>query len=381
VHDHVFVRYKGKLYSNTFSYEILKRYIHLFSGVTFVARYREVDEDLNLPLASGEGIEFVLLESISTIQSYFGLRQQYKNLLSGLLKEHDRVIVRLPSEFGLMVSQIAQKQHKNYMVEVVGCGWDAMWNYGGVKSKIYAPFLYFKMKKAVKKASYILYVTNEFLQKRYPASFDTKTISLSDVKIEISTKILKYRLEKIELSKNKIIFGTIANVDLKYKAIDIAIKVLSKLDTNIYDFEYRVIGDGNSIELQKLAKKLHIENKVFFEGSYSNHFEVIKWLDTIDIYLQPSKTEGLPRALVEAMSRGCPVIASDVGGIPELLEKGVLFLPNQLDRFKALLSQLPLDKEKLKREAKKNYEKAQYFESNLLNKKREGFLLKMRDSL
>lgn len=47
-------------------------------------------------------------------------------------------------------------------------------------------------------------------------------------------------------------------------------------------------------------------------------------LDTCDIYVQPSLQEGLPRALIEAMSRGCPCIGARTAGIPELLPEECL---------------------------------------------------------
>ena len=55
------------------------------------------------------------------------------------------------------------------------------------------------------------------------------------------------------------------------------------------------------------------------------HDEVLQWMDTLDLYIQPSNTEGLPRSLIEAMSRGCPCVGSDAGGIPELLDPSCIF--------------------------------------------------------
>ena len=51
--------------------------------------------------------------------------------------------------------------------------------------------------------------------------------------------------------------------------------------------------------------------------------KVFEWLDTIDLYVQPSLTEGMPRAAIEAMSRGCPVVVSDVGGLKNLVDKNI----------------------------------------------------------
>lgn len=71
-------------------------------------------------------------------------------------------------------------------------------------------------------------------------------------------------------------------------------------------------------------KQLPIVNKVKFLGLLDIE-DVNKYLEKIDIYIQPSRTEGLSRALVEAMSRGCFCIASKVGGNPELIEEKYLY--------------------------------------------------------
>lgn len=55
------------------------------------------------------------------------------------------------------------------------------------------------------------------------------------------------------------------------------------------------------------------------------HDKVFTWLDSIDIYAQPSRQEGLPRAMIEAMSRGIPCIGAKTAGIPELIDNKYIF--------------------------------------------------------
>lgn len=55
------------------------------------------------------------------------------------------------------------------------------------------------------------------------------------------------------------------------------------------------------------------------------HDKIFEWLDTIDIYIQPSYQEGLCRSVVEAMSRACPVICSDACGERELANEKFIF--------------------------------------------------------
>jgi glycosyltransferase involved in cell wall biosynthesis len=92
---------------------------------------------------------------------------------------------------------------------------------------------------------------------------------------------------------------------------------------------FRVLGDGDSARWQQLAAKLGIGGIVSFEGVLPSGSAVHEWLDSIDIYVQPSFQEGLPRATIEAMSRGCPTLGSTAGGIPELLDQECLHRPGQ----------------------------------------------------
>jgi len=383
VHDHIFVTKEGKVYSNTFSYQLLKRYVDVFSEVTILARNREViDDQIDLPLASGEGVSFVFLKSISSVSSFFGLRQQHEKHIEKIVRTHDAVIVRLPSELGLMAAKVANKMHKKYLLEVVGCAWDALWNRGGWKAKVYAPYFYLKVKSAVKKAHYVTYVTNMFLQKRYPPFIKARTIGVSDVQLpEANEKILFHRIKKIDRMGKKRVYGTIGNLHVGYKGIGVAIKTLSEVNHGANDFEYHILGAGDSTKYRAMAERLGIGEKVFFDGVLPEGKAVFEWLDRIDMYLQPSFQEGLPRALIEAMSRGCPSIGSSTGGIPELLEGKMIFEHKNPKQFLDLIQYLINDKQLMMDAAKYNFNKACEYQKNILDEKRIAFWRKFRKDI
>lgn len=78
-----------------------------------------------------------------------------------------------------------------------------------------------------------------------------------------------------------------------------------------------VIGDGSDrSNLEKLTENIGLTKNVEFSGFVEN---VIPYLDKIDIFVLPSQGEGLPISIIEAMAKGLPVVASCVGGIPELV--------------------------------------------------------------
>jgi glycosyltransferase involved in cell wall biosynthesis len=81
-----------------------------------------------------------------------------------------------------------------------------------------------------------------------------------------------------------------------------------------------VVGSGPMLEtLQALKIELGLQNKCHFEPSTS---DVAGWLRAIDIFVLPSLSEALSNALMEAMACGCAVVASEVGGNPELVSDG-----------------------------------------------------------
>lgn len=103
-------------------------------------------------------------------------------------------------------------------------------------------------------------------------------------------------------------------------------------------------------------------------------------LDKTDIYIQPSLQEGLPRAVVEAMSRGCPVIGANTGGIPELISKEcIVSRKSEQSIVRAIINMLKDNR--LNEEAVRNFEKSKLYNENLLEVKRNDYYSYIIESL
>ena len=82
----------------------------------------------------------------------------------------------------------------------------------------------------------------------------------------------------------------------------------------------KLIGDGAlEAETEQYARDLGIREKVIFQGNQTN---IYPCLQEADLFLLPSKFEGMPMTIIEAMGTGLPVVASAVGGVPDMLEDG-----------------------------------------------------------
>jgi glycosyltransferase involved in cell wall biosynthesis len=109
------------------------------------------------------------------------------------------------------------------------------------------------------------------------------------------------------------------------KGCDILLNAISVIQEFLRDRKFRVIviGDGPEKEnLLKMSKALQIFDLVCFKGAMV-HEEVIKWMCEADICVIPSRKEGFGLVALEAMSCGCCVIASNTGGLKEIIHTNV----------------------------------------------------------
>lgn len=358
-HDHKFRSIDGEIYSTGgLSNEVLTRYADYFGNVTVISRLI-VEKKVNKKYSkiTNPRVNIVDRKSISYSK------------LNEIVNKGDLIIARLPSRIGSELVTMSNKN--NYLIEMVACPWDSLTNHSLI-GKLLAPFFYMISKYQILNAPYVLYVTNDFLQRRYPTK--GKSIGCSDVCLEeIKPEILVNRIEHIKKHSGKYIIGTTAAIDVKYKGQEFVIKSLSILkDRGITNFEYQLVGNGDQEHLKQIAKKHGVEDNVVFLGG-KPHEKVFEWLDSIDIYVQPSLQEGLPRALVEAQSRALPCCGSSTGGIPELLPVDCIF--NKKGNLPLMIADWLQDftTEKAIKFAEWNFNNAKQYQSDILKAKRDAF--------
>ena len=365
----------GTVYSTGFTYDVWERYLSVFDSLIVSTRMIKCNKpgELNrMGLSSGPRVTFSPIVSYSARYAPVFNRRTIVGEIRDVLSRVDCAIIRLPSLIGRIACEEAIRMDKPYLVELVGCPWDSLRHHSW-QGKIAAPFAYIRTKKKVQDAEYVVYVTNEFLQERYPTK--GQWIACSDVALEESDdNILEARILKIENkpANEPIVLGTIGAVNIKYKGQQNVIKALAKLkEQGLCNFEYQLVGDGDQSYLKYVAQRYDVTEQIMFLGKMPHH-EVFKWLDSIDVYVHPSDTEGLPRSLIEAMSRGLPCLGSAVGGIPELLEHDFLFRKGNVNEIVALLK--GLSHSTLEKQANRNFEESRKYEKNFLDIKREQFM-------
>ncbi len=374
VHSNIFLITNNLVYTDScFSYSIWTRYLKHFNTIDVVGRCVKINQEqiLNLQLSSGEGVKFTWTPELNQFSTFIQNTKQARHILREKMAQVDAVIIRL-SEIGWIAAEEAERMGKPWAVEVVGDTWDALWNYGTLKGKIAAPFAMMRARKWIAKAPYAIYVTNHTLQDKYPCS--GVTAGVSNVEIQsVDNAILENRRGRISASKTPFKIGLIGSLKTKYKGVHTAIKALSLIRDHLSDCEFHVLGAGDSRPYRALAEKLSLGKQVFFDGQRPSGQPVMQWLDDVDLYIQPSFQEGLPRALAEAISRGCPALGSTAGGIPELLDAECLHRPGDAKQLAELLTKAIRDRVWRMEQAERNFETAKDYHADVLNKRRDQF--------
>jgi glycosyltransferase, group 1 family protein len=373
IHDgRQYIDKKGVIYGslNDMIFPLKKRYEYLAPEIWFAQRVvplRESDRSKYVILKD-YGIDVVPIPEVSSIKGMITNTSAAKKALETAIRDSDLLILR-NSKNTALAQPIAKKLGKPYIFEVVSCNWDALWNYS-LMGKIYAPYAFLRMKYNVSTSRYAMYVTKEFLQRRYPN--EHTNIGISDVMIDpIDKSQLEKKIALYSERAKSIILTTCAAIDVRYKGQEYIIRAIARLKDK-YDITYHLAGGGSKDYLSEVAKECGVGDRIFFHGLLSKH-EVNELLDRTTIYCQPSKQEGLPRAVVEAMSRGCICIASRTGGIPELLDSSMITGRGDVRGFTKLIEKIINDKDLRIKQASLNFNKALEFDAELLDKERKAF--------
>ncbi len=381
--DNKFCRGADGLYysDGQFPYRLWQRYLEFFDEIVVAGRVRPLrpgEQLKDLDLSNGPGVSFVEIPNISGLPTALINRVEAKRKITDVLQDCDALIVRVVSEISRVAYQVAEEMRKPWAVEITACTFDCLWYHGSWQGKAYAPLAAYLARRMISKAPFAFYVTKEFLQRRYPCL--GVTVGCSDVQlIDRDEGILTERLASFSQLRSPFRIGLIGSLAHGQKGVDTSLEALGLIKDQLPPFQFLVLGGGDPTRWKKLANEHGVGDRTEFCGVLPSGTAVNEWLDGIDIYIQPSYIEGLPRALVEAMSRGCPALGSSAGGIPELLEPECIHQPGDSRTLAALLERAINDKGWRARHAEANFRKAAQYDHVVLDPIRRRFWLNFKD--
>ena len=209
------------------------------------------------------------------------------------------------------------------------------------------------------------------MQNRYPCK--NPSVGISNVLIEnVDERALELRNEKINNCDFKnITLMTTAAIDVRYKGQEYFIKAIPMLNKAGIRVKYMLVGGGDESFLRSVAKSCGVEDQVEFLGRRPLP-EVFEIADKADIYVQPSLQEGLPRSVIEAMSRACPAVGAKTAGIPELISEECVVKRKSAKDIADTIIRI-YNKDKMTELSKMNFERSKGYLNDILSDKRNKY--------
>lgn len=303
------------------------------------------------------------------------------NFLEEEIRKSESIIVKFSSRRAIMAVKLSKKYKKPYMIEMTGDMHNALMRSNNFLKRAYANVFYNKVLSAIKYAPYGLYVSESYLQKKYPIRGEM--CGCPDVIIDnLNVSYLENRIHKIraytEYSEVKL--ALVGFYQGNGKGVDTAIRALSHLEER---FRLYVLGNG----IQESRDKWYLycdtygvsHDRLIFPEALKSSREVSAWLANMDIFVLPSRSEGFGRVVVEAMAVACPCFVTNITSLPELVQSEMLIPLDGDSELAQKINTLINDKDAMVQIAKENFEKAKQFEFEELREKRNVFLNKFKD--
>lgn len=187
----------------------------------------------------------------------------------------------------------------------------------------------------------------EMLSEKFP-TLDAPVVIRNGVSVPPEKEIVRLRtaaLEEVGLADDRLTVGYVGRLSYQ-KNVPILLESISKLLLDLTTLELIIVGDGPLRgELERQVSRLGLRDTVRFIGARPLAEEV---MPAFDVLCLPSHFEGMPNVLMEAGAAGIPVVASEVGDVPKIVEHertGLLFDPGDVTQMTTYLKTLLTNKE------------------------------------
>jgi len=373
-------------------YSSWSNYLETFDEVVVLARAAEQREIPHKEArADGPSVSFCALQNYTGPWQYLLHLPQLKARVREAVSHADAYILRVPGLVGRLAWGEITRLGKPYALEVVGDPWDALGpgTWPNIFRPVFRRVATHQLKQMCQRALAVHYVTQQALQRRYPPGPNSYAVGFSDALMDSAfalPDVLDERYKRIEAltkiganSENAPRIGFIGSLARMYKGPDVLLRAARRCRQRGLNLEFAIVGAGrHAEEVQALAARLGIQDRVRFLGQIPSGKPVFDFLDSVDLFVMPSRAEGLPRALLEAMARGCPCIGSAIGGIPELLAPEDLVPVGDALALAGKMMEVAQNPSRMKEMARRNLEKAQEFSPEHLKDVRRDFFRYVR---
>ena len=231
------------------------------------------------------------------------------------------------------------------------------------------------MRQITRAAQVGSYVSRAHLQKSYPPGPNTVHDGISSIRLPGSAILPARRFDKPLNTLRLVLVASLVPV----KCHDVLLRGVAEAWRRGAKVSLQLVGGGSlQPALETLTRDLQIADAVTFHGHVSGPQRINAILDNSDLFVMTSASEGMPRAIIEAMARGLPAIGTQAGGIAEILTPEQTFPVGDWQALGALLASLPTDPARLTKWAAHSEKTAREFVQEVLSQKRQRLLRALR---
>lgn len=361
-------------------HDFFYRYLRVFDKIRLITRCKIAPYNSNWVELDLNDIEYRPLPffqgPVEYARNYFKVGKHLKEAMQGC----DCAILRLPFTVSERLGKKLIKKRMPYAVEVVFDAEDGWRNSTSYIEKM----LWLKIDKNMRflsnNADGVSCVTEFYLQKHY---FSKKPNSFTSHYSSLSLDKSFYSSPRQYPSKEVLTIAHVAN-QVEYNGrkghIEI-IKALAELKKQGIIVNVRFAGEdyfGGCDRLNDLASSLGVKEQVCFLG-YLQRSQLSSFLDEADLYVMPTKAEGLPRVIIEAMAKGLPCVTTNVSGNSELVESRFLYDDyHDYIKLAELIKEIVSNKDIYEATSTHNFETSLGYEASVLQERRDEFYKKLR---
>ncbi|MCF6768118.1 glycosyltransferase family 4 protein [Thiotrichales bacterium 19S11-10] len=223
---------------------------------------------------------------------------------------------------------------RNAYILLVDGNFPQFWSKKGSIIKYILSWILYRSKCTLccQSSRWVSYYSNEFRKNRvikFPATVRKEFQS----RVQKHLNIDDFRSRKIQL----LYVGWI----IKEKGIEQLLKAINEINSD--NIVLNIVGPSFDDDSAKLLEKIIKTKFVKYHGCITDLVELKKIFEKVDLFVFPSWAEGLPVSLIEAISQGLPCIATDVGGIPDVIKhqvNGLIIPPKDTTSLVNALTQL-----------------------------------------
>ena len=370
-----------KYYTKPDLMSFYQRYLRVFDKIRLVCRCQEemLLKTNRVPFETDSRIELCPLPFFQGPKEYAKVYFKVGISMAEAVNGCDAAILRIPSTVALRVGKLTKKFGVPCACEVVFDARDGWRSEKGI-NRLAWKRIDKQMCDLCTTADGISCVTEKYLQQHYYSSkLGAFFSSYSSLALPKSFYSNPRRFPK----KDVFLIAHIANqVEFNgRKGQNEILYALSELKKRNISVKIRFAGKdyfGGKESLCSLATQLGVENMIEFAGFLSRE-DLDHFLNESDLYVMPTRAEGLPRVIIEAMSKGLPCITTPVSGNPELLDDHFLVPYEDVrllaDRIEELCSNPTL----YEQASRMNYERSKKYEATILQARRDEFYLKLKE--